>query len=308
MAKSSYRRLVITLKQVLKQAGREMDAGKIPMPKRPEPRVALLSREEIQKLLAGCTNVRDRLLIQFLVELGSRRGKVAALHVKDIQFDQYSPIVWLRGKTGERRRRVYVSKPDLLRYLEDHPYKENANAPFWVTRRDAQPLQYEGIYKIVSKLGWRTLHRQIYPHMFRHTRCTEDSKRYTDSEMMLLFGWKTAEQVRVYSHISMRGVDQHDLILHGIKPAADAETPLIETRRCPKCQAENAPVAIYCQSCGDPITQQNHESQEKLRNLETEVQQLREGIRIIQDTIQGRWKWIPPEQIPRETPQDHNPR
>jgi integrase len=95
--------------------------------------------------------------------------------------------VWLRAKSGERRRRIYVSKPDLLRYLEDHAYRTNANAAFWPTA-NGKWLRYQGIYKIVSKLGWRVLHRQIYPHMFRHTCATDDSKRFTDSEMMKLFG------------------------------------------------------------------------------------------------------------------------
>jgi integrase/recombinase XerD len=253
--KASYRRTVITVKQVLKHLDREEEADEIPLPKKPEPRIALLTKEELEKLLAACTNIRDRLLVQFLIEMGSRRGEIAGLRIKDIQFDQYTPIVWLRGKTGERRRRVYVSKPDLLRYLEVHPYKTNPNAPFWVTMRNPHPLQYEGIYKIISKLGWRTLHRQIYPHMFRHTAATHDSKRFTDTEMMIRHGWKTAEQVRVYSHISMRDVDDHDLVLHGIKPASEAAEPLIEIRHCHKCQAENAPVAIYCQSCGTPLNQ-----------------------------------------------------
>ena len=278
--KASYRRTVITIKQALYHLGRGDEADSIPLPKKPEPRIALLAKEELEKLLQGCTNVRDRLLIQFMTEMGSRRGEIAALRIKDIAFDQYSPVVWLRGKTGERRRRVYVSKPDLLRYLEDHPQKSNPNAPFWVTRRDAQPLQYQGIYKIVSKLGWRTLHKQIYPHMFRHTSCTHDSKRFTDTEMMIRHGWKTADQVRVYSHISMRDVDDHDLILHGIKPASEAAEPLIEIRHCGKCQAENAPVALYCHSCGTPlnesdITMENLQLRSDLATMKQDLAQLR---------------------------------
>jgi len=271
--KASYRRTVITIKQILTHLGRGDEADAIPLPKKPEPRIALLTKEELEKLLAGCTNVRDRLLIQFLTEMGSRRGEIAGLRIKDVQFDQYTPIVWLRGKTGERRRRVYASKPDLLRYLEDHPYKNNPNAPFWVARRDVHPLQYEGIYKIISVLGWRVLHRQIYPHMFRHTSCTYDSKRFTDTEMMIRHGWRTAEQVRVYSHISMRDVDDKDLVLHGFKSAGEAAEPLVEIRHCHKCQAENAPVALYCQACAAPLNQtdvskQNEELRQRISRLE----------------------------------------
>ena len=98
--KASYRRTVITIKQALYHLGRGDEADEIPLPKKPEPRIALLTKEELGKLLEGCTNVRDRLLIQFMTEMGSRRGEIAALRIKDIAFDQYSSVVWLRGKTG----------------------------------------------------------------------------------------------------------------------------------------------------------------------------------------------------------------
>jgi len=68
--------------------------------------------------------------------------------------------------------------------------------------------------------------------------------------MMLRFGWKHPEMVSVYSHLSMRDVDDRDLILHGLKPPDEALRPISEVRVCPKCKAENAPVAIYCHKCG----------------------------------------------------------
>ena len=83
--------------------------------------------------------------------------------------------------------------------------------------------------------------------------------------MMVRHGWTNASQVRVYAHISNRDVDEKDLLLHGLKPASEAQEPLIETRRCPKCQAENAPVAIYCQGCGAPISEQSNEEVAQLR-------------------------------------------
>jgi integrase len=79
--KASYRRTVITVKQVLNYLERKDDAAEIKLPKKPEPRVTLLTREDLEKLLAGCTNVRDRLLIQFFTEMGSRRGEIAGLKI-----------------------------------------------------------------------------------------------------------------------------------------------------------------------------------------------------------------------------------
>jgi hypothetical protein len=86
--------------------------------------------------------------------------------------------------------------------------------------------------------------------MFRHTRATHDASHFTDSEMMLLFGWKTADMVRVYAHLSMRDVEEKDLALHGLKPREEILRPLVHVQRCPSCSEENAPIAIYCVKCG----------------------------------------------------------
>jgi ribosomal protein L40E len=67
---------------------------------------------------------------------------------------------------------------------------------------------------------------------------------------MIRFGWKRADMVGVYAHLSARDVDDKELRLHGLKESGEADEPLIEIRQCPNCQAENAPVAMYCQKCG----------------------------------------------------------
>jgi hypothetical protein len=68
--------------------------------------------------------------------------------------------------------------------------------------------------------------------------------------MMKLFGWKRPEQVSVYSHLSMRNVEEKDLVLHGLKPREEILRPLTEIRTCPTCSQENAPIALYCAKCG----------------------------------------------------------
>jgi integrase/ribosomal protein L40E len=266
-----YRRVCVTIKGIVKLLRGRDEADRIPLPPHGKPRVVVLSREEIEKLLTACDNPRDRLILEFFIEMGDRHGEHNNLKIKDVAFDQYSPIVWLRGKSAERRRRIYVSKPDLLSYLNSHPHKDDPNAAFWWSSKTNQPIQYEGLHRIVSKVGWRALNRQIYPHMFRHASATADAKRFTDTEMMLRHGWTNAAQVRTYAHLTNRDIDEKDLLLHGLKPTNEAQEPLIETRLCPNCKAENAPVAIYCQSCGNPITQENDQEVKALGKKNEEL-------------------------------------
>lgn len=62
------------VKQVLTELGREKEAKAIRLPKHGEPRVVVYSPEDIESLLKACKILRDRLMVEILVETGARRG------------------------------------------------------------------------------------------------------------------------------------------------------------------------------------------------------------------------------------------
>jgi integrase len=243
-AHGSMRMLGITVKQVLQASGRKDDAEAIKLAKPSGPRVVVYSQEEIEKILRDCHNIRDRLLIEVLTETGARRGELFNMRIKDVQFDQHSPIVYLHGKTGTRARRLFDAGPDLLAYLSLHPDRNNPEAKFWL-RQGGKPMGYHGFYKLVHDLGYSSLKRNIYPHGFRHTAASRDAKRFTDREMMLRHGWSGPEMVGVYAHLSARDVDEKDLYLHGLN-----------SRTCQACHSRiTNPVAKFCENCGQSLNQ-----------------------------------------------------
>jgi integrase len=253
VSRSSVRRITITVKQVLQSLDREKDAKAIALPRRGEPRVIVYSADDVDRILRACRSLRDRLMIEILAETGCRRGELHALKIKDIQFDQYTAIVWFHGKSGTRQRRLYASKQDVMIYLEQHPRRDDPEAALWVNR-DGSPLAYQGVYKIISRIGQRALNRTIFPHGFRHTAATHDAKKFTDQEMLTRFGWRRTEMVQVYAHLSSREVDEKDLLMHGmILQERPQEQQLIQMRKCPTCNADNGPLAIYCQNCSKPL-------------------------------------------------------
>lgn len=280
-SRAGLRRIAITVKQVLRSLERDTIAAKIKLPAPADARVVIYSKDDIEKLLKECRCLRDRLLIEILAETGARRGELHNMCIKDIQFDRFSPIIWLHGKTGTRTRRVYVAKQDLQRYLEYHPRRHDPEARFWITEK-GRPLAYEGLYKIIKKLGWRALKRPIFPHGFRHTAATADASRYTDREMMIRFGWDTPAMVGVYAHLSARDVDEKDLAMHGLRPMKSSQEPLIETRVCPQCKAENGAVAVYCVRCNEVLSSAGPEELRKLqeKNVELEKRLLKQDQHI----------------------------
>jgi integrase len=232
------RHVAIAAKSVLKELDREEDAERIPLPKHSKPRTVVYSDEEIEQILQGCHTIRDRLLITILVELGPRRGELFHMRLKDVQFDKTSAILWLDGKTGRRRRRLFRGEQDLVAYMSVHPNKGDPEAKFWVNRY-GKPLAYAGFYKLVHRLGLRGGHH-VYPHGFRHTAATHDVQQYTDREMMIRYGWNRSDMVGVYAHISGRDVEEKELTLRGFKGS----------RTCSRCGNVASLTAKFCERCG----------------------------------------------------------
>jgi integrase len=270
----SYRLYVTIIKMTLNHLGRKNLAEKVEFPRAGDPAetIKTVDAKDVDRLIREAPTPQDRLIVELFSETGARRGELAALRIKDVQFDEYGAILHLQGKSGTRRRRVYASVPDLRDHLNNHPSRDDPNASLLYTST-GKSLSDAQIYHHVRVLSQRILGHAIYPHQFRHTRATEDSRLFTDREMMQLFGWRHPYMVGIYSHLSMRDVEDKDLVLHGLKKKEDILRPLTRVQRCPKCQEENAPVAIYCTKCGNTLAGQ--QANLEVQQLRAEVKQLR---------------------------------
>jgi integrase len=257
------------LKIALTNLGRKTVADTLRMPKPPNPRVVIYEASDVEKMLNICDTLRDRLLIKILYEAGPRRGELCNMRIKDVQFDEYSAIIWLHGKTGTRTRRIYDAREEIREYLSQHPHRDNPEAKFWVgfNPKGGSISKYRSLsgyrmYAIVHEIGRRALNRGIFPHGFRHAAATRDAKNFTDREMMLRYGWTNPATVGVYAHLSARDVDEKDLMLHGCHA---------ECHPCPNCHSSNMDGAKFCQECGKPLL---HRS----RTLATERQRCHRSI------------------------------
>ena len=270
---ATYGNKVGIIKDALKYLGREDDLKQIRTPRMPD-RSELIQNNlipdaDIARLIHEAPTLRDRLLVEMFFELGGRRGEIANIKIKDVQFDKYGAIVMLSGKTGTGPRRVYDCVTDLRAYLNEHTAKDDPNATLFLTLEGKRPLHYGSIYSRIRELGMKILKHPIHPHQFRHTRATKDARYFTDREMMKLNRWKRPDMVGVYAHLSMRDVEDKDLVLHGLKAKEDILRPIVETRKCKTCHEENAPIAIYCIKCGAVLSKQSTREavQEEVRRI-----------------------------------------
>lgn len=258
---STYGAYVGFAKRALTFLNRKDVAERIENPRKPDRatkiKEQLLTDQEIAKLIQKAPTLFQRLLVELLSESGAREGEIVNLKIRDVQFDEYSAILSLTGKTGTRKRRIFAAVPDLRRYLNDHPQRTDPNAALFLNKY-GRPLTENRLYGTIRELGYRILEKPIHPHQFRHSRATADSRNYTDREMMMLFGWDTPEMIGVYSHLSMRDVDDKELVLHGLKRREEILKPLVQIQRCAQCNEENAPLAMYCLKCGSVLSNQSN--------------------------------------------------
>jgi site-specific recombinase XerC len=220
-----------------------------------------LSWEDVLKLARCASNARDRALIMVLYDSAARRSELLNLKIKDVLLDEYGAQVKLSGKTGERVVRLIDSVPDLLYWLEQHPARDNREAPLWMTFRDknysrpaGRGLNYSSLEGMLWRLRKRAgIRKRANPHSFRHSRLTELAKELTDTELKIFAGWSmTSDMPRIYVHLSGKDVGEKLLRNRGLIKGEEKEAGM-KVRVCRQCAFVNSPASRLCMGCGANI-------------------------------------------------------
>ena len=218
----------------------------------------ILTEDDIKKLLECAFSLRDKAFIQVLYESGCRIGEILSLPIRNVQFDDYGAVLIVSGKTGDRRVRIIASAPILSAWLENHPLRDNVDAPLWVTsgtRNRNTFFSYGAAKAMLRDVAKRAgLKKRIYPHLFRHSRATFLANFLTEAQLKQHFGWvQASDMTSTYTHLSGRDVDNALLKLQGVKTVTQEKEATLKTIPCKRCKEINSPASKFCMRCGSPL-------------------------------------------------------
>jgi len=214
----------------------------------------ILSCYEIKALIDAADNSRDRALVSVFYDSGCRLGEILNIKQRDITMDQYGARVTVHGKTGDRPVRLILSTPDLIRLLNEHPYKGPENPMFCNDRKGGKPLGARRVQELFDSLAKKAkLNKHVNPHLLRHSRATHLATDFTESELKVLFGWtRDSRMPGIYVSLSGGEVEKKMLEKAGLltREEARAEVDVLKPRDCPRCKENNPSTARFCYRCG----------------------------------------------------------
>ena len=217
----------------------------------------LLTEDDRTKLLYACDeNARDRAFIDVHFEAGTRPGEILSLRIKHVKFDNVGAVIKVDGKTGPRPVRLIRSVPNLAKWLDVHPLKNNPEAPLWILldkARFGEPLNHSGARALVQRRCEKAnISKRVNLKLFRHSEATCSANFMTEAQMRVRHGWTPSSKMPArYVHLVSADVDQALLKHYGIEK--EVKEAIVLPRKCVICEMQNAPESATCSKCGRPL-------------------------------------------------------
>jgi integrase/recombinase XerD len=180
-------------------------------PRRTRKLPQLLSREEVDRLLAaprqvrGAAGIRDRAMLELLYATGLRVSELVGLEVN--QVDLESRVLLARGK-GNKERLVPVGAPaaDALRAWLGGPRERvlrlRRSRDLFVTPRGRR-MTRQGFWKLIGRYARAAgISRPISPHKLRHSFATHLLAGGADLRaVQAMLGHSDIATTQIYTHV-----------------------------------------------------------------------------------------------------------
>ncbi len=235
----------------------------------------LLTEDDVLKMIDCATSMRNKAFIALLYDTGARSTELLTMPIKSVNLDTTPAHILLPdGKTSERKIPIMFSPPYLAQYLSLIKHKKPED-PLWTVYNNGDDTGRQADYATIRKMlivvakKAGVIHK-VNPHNWRHSRASQYANKLTDRQMMAYFGWKSADTIKTYVHLSGRDIDNAIMQANDQLPKESTKSKLVP-KVCPRCQQSNMTTAFFCSRCGNPIDVSTATNIAILQNAATEV-------------------------------------
>ena len=166
---------------------------------------------------------RDRLVLELMYATGIRVGELTKIRLKDINRSERAVLI--HGK-GSKERVVNYGEyaSDILDlYLKEGFVELNRfNSDYLILNSQGRPITERGIrYILTNLIGKTSIHKNISPHMLRHSFATHLLNEGCDIlSVKELLGHESLSSTQIYTHITndrLKEVYFHSFPRNGLK-------------------------------------------------------------------------------------------
>lgn len=259
-------------------------------------RESLIDEKDLANLLNACgESSRDRAFLHVHYEANTRPGEILSLQIKHVKLDKFGAVIVVDGKTGTRPIRLIESVPNLNAWLSVHPYRDDQEAPLWISFEKNRYGKHMSLKAAQIMLAKRCKLAGISKHvnlkLFRHSGATNLAHFLSDELMKKRMGWtKNSTMPSRYTHMINADVERAIFKEYGIVDYEDKKTAKLP-KICNICEMVNTPDSKSCSKCGRPLSleaaleleRKEKESQDSLNNkLEQIIQEFNKRVEDIE--------------------------
>ena len=234
-----------------KVLGRKKEYFEIERPRKEKTLPSVVSKEEIQKIIENCTNIKHRCIISLIYSAGLRRSELNNLEITDILSDRNQ--IRIRGAKGKKDRYSLLS-PYLLKELRE--YYKIYRPQKWLFEGHSKNRQYSAtsIVKILEKASTRAgIKKRVTPHMLRHSFATHLLEQKTDLRYIQeLLGHSTRwikKRINMYYYVYVLRSKKDNMLYTGYTADLKQRMQMHEAGKVPSTQNRKPLELIYFEGC-----------------------------------------------------------
>ncbi|TVR68993.1 MAG: hypothetical protein EA408_13010 [Marinilabiliales bacterium] len=185
----------------------EIISGLIERPRREHRLPNVLSKAEIQRILAAPRNLKHRAMLSLIYACGLRRSEL--LNLKPGDIDSNRNLVIIRQAKGNKDR-VIPLPGKILSSLREYYLAYRPST--WLFEGQSKNSQYSAtsLAKVLKNAAAKAgINKEVSLHWLRHSYATHLLEQGTDLRIIQeLLGHKSSKTTEIYTHVSTQSLQQ----------------------------------------------------------------------------------------------------